>query len=224
MSKILLVDDDGSFRKLLELRLKSIVGPTAQCVHCASLSETEQVIGNEAWDLIILDQHLQDGRGVDFLTRNPIPDLNVLVLSSDAAPEVPGEAMKAGAAFFLSKQQVSEPLFRPLILGLIERNRLTRELSAMKKREIEEDTIRTLVATLRHEINNPLGVVLGAAFLVQQAGSLNEQQRKAAEMIEGSGQRIRDVVSKLAAVTAAEQTIKSGVAVFQVPGDPSWKK
>ena len=235
MSNILIIDDDASFRKMLELRLRSIISsaPDSQIhfQHAQSLAEAAVVKASKSWDLVVLDQHLPDGLGLEFLSTNPFSSLsttqsaaaNVLILSSDVAPEIAGDSLKAGAAFFLSKQQVSEPLFRPLILGLMERNRLNHEIIAFQKREIETEVVRKLVSTLKHEINNPLGVVLGAAFLVQQAGELNEQQKKAAEMISASGQRIRDVVAKLAEATSLEQTVKSGVVVFQVPGDPKWR-
>lgn len=220
--RILIIDDDVSFRKLLELRLKSIVGAEGSFKHYETLLEAANAPGEGPWDLVVLDQHLGDGLGVEYLARIPFPDTNVLMLSSDVAPEIPGDAVRAGAAFFLSKMQIGEPLFRPLVLGLIERNRLSQELRGLQKKQIEAAAIRTLVATLKHEINNPLGVVLGATFLVQQTGTLNEQQRKAAEMIEGSGQRIKEVVNKLSEVTEFEQTMKSGVFVYQVPGDPKW--
>ncbi len=222
--RILLIDDDASFRKLLELRLRSIVGAEASFKQYASLAEASNAPSEGPWDLVVLDQHLSDGLGVDYLARTPFPNTNVLMLSSDSAPEIPGDAVRAGAAFFLSKIQIGEPLFKPLVLGLIERNRLSREINEFQRKQIEADTVRTLVATLKHEINNPLGVVMGAAFLVQQTGTLNEPQRKAAEMIEGSGQRIRDVVNKLSDLTEFEQTVKSGVFVYQVPGDPKWEE
>jgi len=231
---ILLIDDDSTFRKMLELRLRAIIAsaPDSQIhfQHAETLAEAAAIAALKSWDLVVLDQHLPDGLGLEFLSTSPFLSLsatqsvttNVLILSSDAAPEIAGNSLKAGAAFFLSKQQVSEPLFRPLVLGLMERGRLSREILAFQKREIETEVVRKLVSTLKHEINNPLGVVLGAAFLVQQAGELNEQQKKAAEMISASGQRIREVVAKLAEATSLEQTVKSGVVVFQVPGDPKW--
>jgi signal transduction histidine kinase len=227
--KILLIDDDASFRKLLEIRLRATVSgvPGAEALEFTqfgSLAEAGRVDRSIVWDLVAIDQHLGDGLGVDFLARNPFPESAVLMLSSDSTPEIPGDAMRAGATFFLSKTQLGEPLFKPLVLGLIERSRLAREVAALKAQEIEQATVRTLVGTLKHEINNPLGVVMGAAFLVKETGALNDQQRKAAEMIEASGQRIKEVVNRLSDVTQLERTSKAGVEVFNVPGDAGWGK
>jgi len=54
----------------------------------------------------------------------------------------------------------------------------------------------SLVARVRHEINNPLAALLGQAQLLLRE-ELNERSRKRAETIEGQARRIQDIVGEL---------------------------
>jgi signal transduction histidine kinase len=58
------------------------------------------------------------------------------------------------------------------------------------------DEVATLVARVRHEINNPLTGVLGQAQLLLRE-DLNERARKRAESIEQLALRLKDIVGQL---------------------------
>ncbi|RIL02596.1 MAG: hypothetical protein DCC75_13205, partial [Proteobacteria bacterium] len=109
--RILIIEDDLNFKRVLELRLKSfLVAP--HVTHLDSLAKAREFLKEEALDdldLVVLDEHLPDGRGVDLLTEGLFRDMAVLSVSSDDAPDIPGKAVGAGAAYFLSKVRVSEP-------------------------------------------------------------------------------------------------------------------
>lgn len=59
----------------------------------------------------------------------------------------------------------------------------------------------SLVARVRHEINNPLAAVLGQAQLLLRE-DLNEKSRRRAETIESQAKRIEEIVSQLRSVQA----------------------
>ena len=225
--RVLIIDDDLSFRKLLVMRLKSFIpGLTVDTFdNLESARSALSAMGDsgiEEFDLAILDEHLPDGRGADFLKEGWLHDLAVLSVSSDEAPEIPGTLMHAGATYFLSKVSVSEPLFRSLVLGLIERNELRRELEKARLNSAIVDTIKTLVSTLKHEINNPLGAVLGAAYLLRNQRDASADQKEAAELVESSGKRIKHVLDKLCETVALEPVTKGRQRVFHIPGDKRW--
>jgi len=54
----------------------------------------------------------------------------------------------------------------------------------------------TLVARIRHEINNPLAALLGQAQLLLRE-ELTERSRKRAETIESQAKRIQEIVGEL---------------------------
>jgi DNA-binding NarL/FixJ family response regulator len=224
--KVLIVDDDASFRKLLEIRIRAIF-PECEFTIFESISPARDYLkqpGHQSFDLVVLDEFLPDGRGAEFLSEGLLRELAVLSMSSDDAPEIPGSAVSAGATYFLSKRSISDPLFPPLVKGVMERNRIQRELSAAKADAAVVEAVRTLVGTLKHEINNPLGAVLGAAYLFKASPDTTPQQREAASLVEESGKRIKHVLEQLSGTLKLEKVSKADVDVFQVPGDASWKK
>lgn len=223
-TRILLIDDDASFRKLLEMRLRSFLN-NLECSTHSTLADARTALSSqdsEPFDLVILDQHLPDGRGVELLKENLLVDQAVLCMSSDSDPALPGQTVLAGASFFLSKLNVAEPLFRPLVEGLIDRNKIQRELTKLKTQAAVMESVRTLVMTLRHEINNPLGAILGGAFLLNGSKDATQQQKDAARLVEQSGNRIKHVLEQLCSAVSLEAVSKGGHTVFHVPGDKDW--
>lgn len=222
---VLMVDDDRDFIKLVEIRLKSFL-PEMQATVFNSLSALRQWMRSQnspALDLVILDEHLPDGRGVELLGEGVFEGCAVLMISSDTDPEMPGASVQAGAAFFLNKTQVTDALFKPLVLGIIQRNRLQRALTEAKLKEVRLETVKTLVSTLRHEINNPLGAVMGAAYLIGTGKDSTPQQREIAELVESSGNRIKHVLDELCRAVELDAVTKGSQKVFHVPGDKPWK-
>ena len=75
-------------------------------------------VAHDAPDLIVLDQHLPDGKGTDSIQRirQMDPRIQVVVLTADASDETLLAAIEAGAAGFIPK---SEPAAR--IIALLSR-------------------------------------------------------------------------------------------------------
>lgn len=221
---VLLVEDDPSFQKIVQLRL-SAWRPGISITVASSIAEARRLldVAEHPFSLVILDQHLPDGLGNELFTHEGLQDAAVLAVSADDTPHLPGAAVRAGAQHFLGKRQVSTPLFVPLVEALIERKRLESRLRQIELQRSTLDTIRVLLRTLRHEINNPLGAVLGGAFLVRSAGGLDEEQQRALRLIEQSGNRIKHVLEQLCETAELERVTKGREEVFQVPGDPKWE-
>jgi len=223
--KILIVDDDKGFQKLLEIRLKSFLQDLS-CIFCDSLAAARKHLDanpKEIFDIVLLDQHLGDGRGLVLLEEGRFAGQAVLAVSSDESPNMPGQVIRAGAAFFLQKTKITEALFQPLVLGLIDRNKIQRELDELKTKATVIDTVRTLVGTLRHEINNPLGAVLGAAYILKNQPNNSPDLNEAAGLVESSGKRIKYVLDELTQAISLESVDKANQKVFHIPGDKPWE-
>lgn len=223
--RALIVEDDTSFRELLELRLHGWREDLDIRI-AETIAKGRELLesAKEPFDLVIIDQRLPDGVGKDLLNHPALEYSAVLAVSADNAPELPGEAVRAGAQHFLGKLQVSEPLFVPLLEALVHRKHLERALVEAKVRESKMSTIKTLLATLRHEINNPLGAVLGGTYLLRTSGTLDTEQTQALKVIEASGNRIKHVLKQLCETAELEEVSKAREQLFQVPGDAPWEK
>lgn len=219
----LIVEDDPNFEKLVQLRLKASI-PEIAMRTATTLKRAREILDEPgtSFQLVILDQHLPDGYGSTLFDHPKLKEAAVLAVSSDDSPEVPSRALIAGAQHFLGKRQVSEPLFIPLVLALIERKKLEQEVFQARLRQSRMETIKVLLGTLRHEINNPLGAVLGGAYIMRLSGELGTDQVEALKLIEASGQRIKHVIQQLCETAELEEVTKGSEQVFHVPGDPRW--
>lgn len=221
--KALIVDDDNSFIKVVKLCLLSWRSDL-QIQVARTISEARQLLASAEppYELIVLDHHLPDGLGSELFDDQSLSHAVVIAVSADETPELPGSVIKAGASHFLEKALVTDRLFIPLVEALLERAALNRALIASEVKESQLKTIRMLIATLRHEINNPLGAVLGSTYLIKTRGQLRDDQREALRLIEESSYRINHVLERLADAIDVEAVVKGQQEVFQIPGDISW--
>lgn len=219
---VLIIDDDAGFALVVERRVKAALGSSTQTTHASTLKEARQILQGKFFNLVILDQHLPDGRGVDLLSEGVLSGLAVLAMSSDDSSEMPASTIRAGAHFFLPKLQVGAPFFPPILNALLERVRLERDLATAQKNSTMVETVRTILATLQHEINNPLAVLLSATYLLKGNPSLSQEQKDALKLAEDSAKRISDVIKQLSDAVTLEKVTKGPAQVFQVPGDPKW--
>src|SRR3954470_12070479 len=75
-------------------------------------------------------------------------------------------------------------------------NELARLRATATDYEMKLTEAATLVARVRHEINNPLAALLGQAQLLLRE-DLDERTRKRAETIESQAKRIQEIVGEL---------------------------
>jgi signal transduction histidine kinase len=220
---IFILEDDQSFLRLLQLRLKNwdnnIVFHTADTIAAANnfLETTSEFI-----NIAILDHFLPDGTGEQLFNHSKLEYSAKIAMSSDDSPLIPSKSVRAGAMHFVHKRQISEPLFIPLIFALLERKEFENKLLETKLQESKLATIRTLIATLEHEINNPLGAVFGGIFLLKSSPELSKEQKESLKVVEESGKRIKTVLKELKSMTEIKEVTKGNVATFHLSNDKDW--
>jgi DNA-binding NtrC family response regulator len=102
MKSILLIEDD----LLQQQAVSETLGNSGYVVKQAfDIQSATALLGNEHFDMVILDWHLSDGIGeivLDYVKNNRI-DTRICVLSSDDRLDTINRAMMGGAIDFLSK-------------------------------------------------------------------------------------------------------------------------
>lgn len=205
--KIVIIDDDQAFSMVLELRLKAIF-PLGDIRTFRTLREARSYFqsgGAKETELSVIDQHLPDGHGTSLLAEGWCNSHATILVSADDTPQLAGQSIEAGAQFFLSKKEISQRLFVTLVKGLIERNNLQKQLAESRLNEAVAAKVKTLLNTLRHEILNPLGTVIGAMYIIEESGSLTPAQLEAASLVVEGGERIKEVLTKLCEAVAADK-------------------
>jgi DNA-binding NtrC family response regulator len=110
---LLLVDDDRHLLESMSDWLRSHGWETAEARGCADALERLRL---RAFDLALVDVRLQDGDGFDLLEqiRRGYPDCQVLLMSGYGDADAALEALRAGAADYLTKPLIGEELLMAL--------------------------------------------------------------------------------------------------------------
>jgi two-component system, OmpR family, response regulator len=112
MKKILIVEDEADMCLLLNIIL---TGKEIELDHVKNLSAAESYLLSDKPAVVILDNKLPDGFGVDFipLLKNKYPDIKVIMISGfDGA--VKDVALDSGADIFLDKPFSREQLYQSI--------------------------------------------------------------------------------------------------------------
>jgi DNA-binding response OmpR family regulator len=100
--KILIVDDEEDICYFLSGNLTKRGFSTA---YSLSLAEAEKQLETNPPSLLLLDNHLPDGKGVDFLVKIKarFPELKTIMITAHDSPDDRLKAYRNGTNFFLSK-------------------------------------------------------------------------------------------------------------------------
>ncbi len=129
---ILLVDDDEGiqfgFSKYLSLKDYSIHKSTC-------LAQAKEMINTQKYDVVILDNQLPDGNGVDWIIelRENYPDTAIIVITAFGNIPMAVDAMRRGADHFLTKP-VSMPDLDLIIQKSLELYNLKRKAAFSQRR------------------------------------------------------------------------------------------
>lgn len=116
LQKVLIVEDEGDMCLLLNILL---TGKDMELDHVKNLSAAEEYLSNEQPSVIILDNKLPDGFGVDFISvlKKKYPSIKIIMISGfdGSAKDV---ALENGADVFLEKPFTRDQLYQS-IKGLL---------------------------------------------------------------------------------------------------------
>jgi CheY-like chemotaxis protein len=214
-ARILLVEDD---RLQGSIVLDLLHAEGYETLWRETLEGGREVVKTEAVDLVLLDRMLPDGDGVTLcqaLKDDPVTQgIPVILLTSRGSVEDRVDGLQRGADDYIAKPfHAGEFLAR--VRGCLRTLWLQRELVqkaeelALKNLELEQTQQRLVHSerlaaigevglAIRHDVNNPLGTVLGYTdLLLSQPETLSPEAMKKLEAIRRAALRIRDVVRRL---------------------------
>jgi len=128
-ARILLVEDDSALAQILTLHFEE---GGHEVFHAPTLKLARQLIAEKQPDLVILDQGLPDGKGIDFLLsleRDGL-DMAVVMMTAQHDLDLAIAAIQAGAFDFVHKPITTEELEHTVKIAL-EHRRLTRQVEVL---------------------------------------------------------------------------------------------
>ena len=110
--KVLIVEDEGDMCLLLNILLH---GDEMELDHVKSLSGAEAYLLKEQPSVVILDNKLPDGFGVDFIThiKKNYPSIRIIMISGFDG-SVKDVALESGADVFLEKPFTRDQLYQSI--------------------------------------------------------------------------------------------------------------
>jgi DNA-binding NtrC family response regulator len=125
MGRILIVDDEPHTRRVLALNLRQDHHEVSEC---AGVQEARKCILAEDFDVVLTDQKMPDGDGLQVLAAaiEADPTVSVIVITAFATVDLAVESMRQGAFDFITKPFQPE-VVRAAVSRACERTRLQRE-------------------------------------------------------------------------------------------------
>jgi DNA-binding NtrC family response regulator len=130
MSRILVVDDEPSMRRILASNLRQ---DGHEISEASGVEEAQRSLAGNSFDVVVTDQKMPDGEGLTVLAAAHEADatLSVVFLTAVASIELAVESMRHGAFDFLTKPFEPE-VVRATVRRASERTRLLRENVLLK--------------------------------------------------------------------------------------------
>jgi len=129
-TKLLIIEDDAALSQMLSFHFED-EGFSVVCADC--LTAAKQQLSQQSFDLILLDQQLPDGTGIEMLQE--LPDLaantDVIMMTGLHDLELAIEAIKLGATDFIHKPINSDAL-QHSVERILETRRLAQKVKKLE--------------------------------------------------------------------------------------------
>lgn len=134
--QVLLVEDNPQEAEIVRLYLAKRYSHDYRVRHARSIEAALREIANDTPDVILLDLHLPDTRGLEGFEAisRAAPDSPVVILTNFNEEGTATRAVRAGAQDYLIKREVNAALLHRAILYAIERRRVEREILKLQER------------------------------------------------------------------------------------------
>jgi signal transduction histidine kinase len=190
--RILLIDDDPSFRHLCRRFLARNKTVNFELVVAHDASSGLLACESQQFDCLLIDYTLPDlsgtqaFRSIGSILTEFVPP--AIILTADGGEAAAAEAVRAGAADFLSKRAVSGPSLSRAITNAITKSQLKKSMES-RSRELEAANeqlqsknaeIQRFYHTISHEVKTPLAATREFIAIVLDgiAGPTTDQQQE----------------------------------------------
>lgn len=190
VSRILIVDDDQTYVSLCERYLKKGARYQYEILTASGAAEAIHTCSEKPFDCLLIDFGLPDRTGTDLIGTlrerlgNALPPF--IIISADATAHPAIQAVRADAADFLSKREVTANALRRSVDNAVEKGMLLRSVDS-RRRELQRANtelerraveIQRFYHTVSHEMKTPLTAAREFVAIVRDglSGPLCEDQ------------------------------------------------
>jgi CheY-like chemotaxis protein len=195
----MLVEDNADFARLVRFYLSKAEGASFQVLWKDNGREAiEEIQRNPAIDVVLMDYFLPGMNGLEVTQALQKEKINVPIvfLTVNKDVNVAIEVMKLGVQEYLVKEEIATPILPKTLLGVIEKQKLEREMMELEIRKKRLEAMQELVVGFVNELSSPLD---GMKTIVEQLNAKThvEKVSKYLSIIKDNLVRIETIMLKL---------------------------
>jgi len=171
---------------------------------CGSMSDAENLMAAEKFDVLLADLTLPDGNGIPVIKRLKLSSgsMPIIILTSSAIQGEGIAAIKHGAADYVLKEGLKSGSLVQSIQHALDHDRILGQLDKSSQLEV----LGQLSAGIAHEFNNLLTVISGYSSLLLENVSTDDV-RIPAELIDKAAAKAARLSRQLLSVTRKKNLV-----------------
>ena len=177
LTKVLLIEDNPDDACLLREALDESGDESIELVHVENLDHAAALIGQEHFEVILLDLSLPDSQGIDTVLRAQAHAgrLPIVVLTGLNDDNIALQALRAGAQDYLVKGDINGRMLVRAIRYASERKQAYEELSRLAEDLTRANRVKDdFLSIVSHELRSPLIAIMGYAQLIEASGGTEQ--------------------------------------------------
>lgn len=192
---ILIIEDDYDHAFLEKNILSEQLNCDISIVSRMSELDDEQILNSS---IILLDFNLPDSNGTDILKHiRELSDVPVVMITADNQVQTAVDTLKGGASDFIIKSPSNIDQIPKLVSNVLHKYNCEKAEKEQERIETKVETLRQVLTTLAHYINNSTTTIYGYAQLCEQHPEEHYRCKKLAEVSLKETKRISHVLQEL---------------------------
>jgi two-component system response regulator AtoC len=191
--QLLIVEDDSQLNEMLALHFEEAGFEVAGALTC---EQAERLMSDRPPDLVLLDQQLPDGTGLELLTQiqKQHPEQPVIMMTGRHDLELAIEAIKAGASDFIHKP-IDTKALEQVVARVLENHRLSQQLEAKVHQDVPNRGVLIGRGEAMLRVSKEIGLSAGTDAPVLITGESGTGKEVVARLIHMHSRRTGDFVA-----------------------------
>ena len=217
--QILITDDDEGDRRQIK-RAIGQCGLAAECIETASIEEALAACDACEFDCAIVDYRLPGEDGLEGITamRGRLPYMAIIMSTGQGDEMIAAEAMKRGAADYISKSRIDAVTVQNTIRNALEKCALQRKVVQ------QQNELENFARVLAHDLRAPAAAIEAYAVRIDerlQEGDL-AKALQCADWVIQTARRLNRLIDTLHRYTLADAKVEFEVVDMNQALEEAW--